>query len=117
MSRTDLNTRDAAQKKIDIDAAINQFWQVSIALKMCPIEAGYRKNEDGSFDLLLPNCYYKDACRQAYREDLLHRPGGKWICNMGFSVCIFLKASTGLDWESDCVEYDKPHCTVRHHPL
>ena len=117
LRRTDLNAKGDAERKIDIDKEVTQFWQVSIALKMCPIGTGYRKNEDGSFDLLLPNCYYKDGCRQAYKEGLLNRPGGRWICNMGFSICVFLKASTGYDWESDCVEYDKPHCIVRHHIL
>jgi hypothetical protein len=117
MRKTDLKAKDGAEREIDIGSAVSQFWHVSIALKMCPGEVGYKKNEDGSFGLLLPNCYYKDGCKQAYNEGLLSRPGGRWICNMGFSVCIFLKASTGYDWESDCLEYDKPHCIVRHHML
>lgn len=117
LRRTDIKTKDGEEKKIDIDSAISQFRQVAIAMKLYPEGIGYRKNEDGSFDLFLPNCYYKDGCKQAYKEGLLSRPGGRWICNMGFSVCIFLRASTGYDWESDCVEYDKPHCIVKHHVL
>jgi hypothetical protein len=117
LRKTDMKGKDEGAKRIDIDNSILQFRQVAIAMKMYPEGIGYRKNEDGSFDLFLPNCYYKDGCKQAYNEGLLHRPGGRWICNLGFSVCVFLRVSTGYEWESDCMEYDKPHCIVRHHIL
>jgi hypothetical protein len=117
MRKTGLKKKDGEETKIDIDNAISQFRQIAVAMKMYPDGIGYRKNSNGTFDLFLPNCYYRDGCKQAYKEGLLDRPGGRWICNLGFSVCLYLGATTGYDWESDCVEYDKPHCIVRNHIL
>jgi hypothetical protein len=112
--RKSIETRSGEKKNIDLDGLISQFWQVATMMKMSPIDLGYKKTEDGSLVILVPNCFYKDGCHQAFKEGLLGRPDGGMICNLGVTVCVYLKAATGFEWDSNCLEYDKPPCIVKH---
>jgi len=101
------------ERNIDLDNVISNLHQTAIAIKLSPKEFGYRKNEDGSVDFLLPNCYFKDGCQQAFNEGLLKRSGGKIYCNLGSSLSQYLKMVTSCEWDFECLEYDKPHCITR----
>ena len=100
------------ERQVNFDAMISDFAKAATMLKVRP-EIGYRKNANGTLDLLLPSCYYKDGCREATKEGLTTRQDGKKICSVGVNIGIFLKAATGYEWDYECVEYDKPHCMVR----
>jgi hypothetical protein len=82
-------------------------------MKLSPKEFGYKKNEDGSLDIILPNCYYKEVCQQAFKENLLKRLNGKMHCSIGSTMCQYLKMVTSYEWDYDCLEFDKPHCITR----
>jgi hypothetical protein len=99
--------------EIDLDDIITKLYQSAIEIKLSPKEFGYKKNEDGSVDFLLPNCYYKDGCRQGIAEKILKRPDGRMHCNLGSSLCQYLKVVTGYEWDYECIEFDKPHCITR----
>ena len=101
------------ERKIDLDNVVLNLHQTAIAIKLAPKEFGYRKNKDESVDFLLPNCYFKDGCRQAFDEGLLKRLDGKIYCNLGSSLSQYLKMVTSCEWDFECLEYDKPHCITR----
>lgn len=111
--RQTLKPKNGEERNIDLSGIVSNFRQAAIAMKLCPAELGYRANEDGSLDVLLPNCFYKDACRELFKEDLLTGPGGKMICNLGIPISVYLRATTGYEWDYQCLEYDKPNCTIR----
>jgi len=100
---------------IDLDDIVSKLYQTAIENKLGPKEFGYKKNEDGSVDFLLPDCYYKDGCRQAFDEGLLKRPDGRMHCNLSSSLCQYLKVVTGYEWDYECLEFDKPHCITRYY--
>jgi len=107
--------KDTGGKTIsmDLDNLILTLHKTAVTLKLCPKEFGYRKNDDGSLDFILPNCYFKDGCNQAFNEGLLIRSGGRIYCNLGSSLSQYLKIVTGNEWDFECLEYDKPYCIIR----
>lgn len=105
------------ERNIDLDEIISNLVKTAFELKMGPKEFGYRTNKDGSLDLLFPNCYYKDGCQQALRDNLLNRPDGRMQCSIGSTMCQYLKLVTGYEWDYDCLEFDKPHCISKCYPF
>lgn len=101
------------EKKFDLDEVISKLIQTAFTLKLAPKEFGYKKNEDGSLDLLFTNCYYKDGCQDALEKNLLSRPDGRMQCAIGSTLCQFLKLVTNCEWDYDCIDFDKPHCLTR----
>ncbi|MEM3526490.1 MAG: hypothetical protein QXV37_03665 [Candidatus Jordarchaeaceae archaeon] len=101
------------EKKFNLDEIITNLAQTAFALKLGPKEFGYKKNEDGSLDLLFPNCYYKDGCKEALENNLLNRPDGRMQCAIGSSLCQFFKLATNYEWDYDCLDFDKPYCLTR----
>lgn len=100
-------------KNIDLDEIIANTRQATLALKLSPKEFGYKKNGDGGVDFMLPNCYFKEGCRQAFNEGLLKRLDGGMYCNFSSTLCQYLKVVTGYEWDYDCHVFDKPHCITR----
>lgn len=101
------------ETEIDLDDIVTKLYQSAVQIKLSPKEFGYKKNGDRSVDFLLPNCYYKDGCQQGTAEKILKRPDGKMHCNLGSSLCQYLKVVTGYEWDYECIEFDKPHCITR----
>ena len=111
-SRDAVKGSNVERRTFDVDDAISKIHQYTIAMKICPPELGYRKNEDGSVDLLTPNCYAMDGCRQAFEEGL-KRLDGRLNCGQSAFLCQFLKLISGYEWDYDLLESYKPHCLVR----
>nr|MDO8082941.1 hypothetical protein [Candidatus Freyarchaeota archaeon] len=103
------------ERNVDLDDIMSKLRQTSIALKLSPKEFGYKTNEDESVDWILPNCYYRDGCQQAFDDGLLKRPDGRLHCNLGSSLCQYFKVVTGYEWDYDCLEFDKPQCIIRYY--
>ncbi|MFB0561205.1 MAG: hypothetical protein ACETWM_08315 [Candidatus Lokiarchaeia archaeon] len=101
------------EMNVDLDEVISNLVHTAFEMKLGPKEFGYRTNQDKSIDLLFPNCYYKDGCRQALYEGLLNRPDGRMQCSIGSTMCQYLKLVTGFEWDYDCLEFDEPHCIAR----
>nr|MDO8082944.1 hypothetical protein [Candidatus Freyarchaeota archaeon] len=101
------------ERTVDLDDIMSKLCQFAIGMKLRPKELGYKTNEDGSLDLILPNCFYKEVCRQAFDENLLKRLDGRMQCAMGSTLCQYFKLVTGYEWDYDCLEFDKPHCITR----
>jgi hypothetical protein len=110
-----VQSTDGEGPNVDLDDILSKVRQISIALKLSPKEFGYRHNEIGGVDFLLPNCFYRDGCRQAFDEGLLKRSDGRFHCTLGSSLCQYFKAITGYEWDYDCLEFDKPHCIMRYY--
>jgi hypothetical protein len=100
-------------KTFDLDDTMSKLYQFAIVMKLCPKELGYKTNEDGSLDAIFPNCFYKDVCRQASKENILTRVDGRMQCAMGATLCQYFKLVTGSEWDYDRLEFDKPHCITR----
>ncbi|MEM2135773.1 MAG: hypothetical protein QW261_13970 [Candidatus Jordarchaeaceae archaeon] len=105
------------EKNFDVEGALLKIRQMGIEMKVVPSEMGYKKNEDGSVDLLWPKCPLTDGCKLAFEEDLLKRMDGRVRCVVGEGLCRFLKLGTGYEWDYDLLEFDKPHCIQRYYML
>lgn len=106
-------SQSGEEQNVDLDAIISNLVKTAIEMKLSPKEFGYKKNKDESLDLLFPNCYYKDGCRQAHDYNLLNRPDGRMQCAIGSTLCQFLKLVTGYEWDYESLEFDKPYCVAR----
>lgn len=104
----------AAERHIDFDDILLKFGQTLTAMRVGPSKWGYKKNVDGSVNLLYPICPFLDGCRLAFDEGLLKRPGGKLRCGVSNFICGYLKISTGYEWDYDLLEFGKPHCIVKY---
>jgi hypothetical protein len=113
VSRRMVKSLGSEERKIDVENVLSQYRQSLIAMKVAHQELGYKRNEDGSIDILC-KCYVWDACQSALDEGLLRRPGvGGLVCVHSQSICMFFKLITGYDCDYDLVEYDKSHCILR----
>lgn len=106
-------TKSIEERNIDIDGVLLKYRQEQIPTKMAHYEMGYKKNEDGSVDIIYPNCYLKDACKPAYEKGLAKRLGNKIQCGITQYTCQYLKMVTGYNWDFELLEYFEPHCVVR----
>ncbi|WXG39335.1 MAG: hypothetical protein WED07_00630 [Candidatus Freyarchaeum deiterrae] len=111
-SRDAVKSSSVEGRVVDVDDAISKLHQYTVAMKVCPPEFGYRKNGDGSVDLLSPNCYAMDGCRQAFDEGV-KRPDGRLNCGTSAFICQFLKLVSNYEWDYELKESYKPHCLVK----
>ncbi|WXG42014.1 MAG: hypothetical protein WED07_14845 [Candidatus Freyarchaeum deiterrae] len=100
------------ERNIDVDQLLKTFQQTIIPARV-GCEMGYKKNEEGSVDLIWPDCYFKDACQTASGEDALKRVIGGVQCEISSGICQFLKLLSSYDWDYQLLEFDKPHCISR----
>ncbi|MBS7248984.1 MAG: hypothetical protein KIH08_00090 [Candidatus Freyarchaeota archaeon] len=101
-------------REFNIDQLLKNIRDVATAIKFCPSEVGYKKNNDGSVDIVFPNCPYKDGCLQAYQENLLKRPDGRLRCVPIATVCQYLGMFTNYLWDYDRLEpLYEPFCISR----
>ncbi|MEM3564267.1 MAG: hypothetical protein Q6366_017600 [Candidatus Freyarchaeota archaeon] len=98
---------------VDLEENLLKLHQFAIDLKLSPKELGYKKNEDESLDIILPNCYFKEVCQQAFKENILTRADGKMHCAMGATLCQYFKLIANIESDYNCIEFDKPHCIIR----
>ncbi|MBS7251097.1 MAG: hypothetical protein KIH08_10995 [Candidatus Freyarchaeota archaeon] len=99
---------------LDIDAIMQRIRQVGVSMKSVASEMGYKKNGDGSVDLIYMRCPFLDTCRLASDEGLLERPDGRARCGvLGEFGCQLLKLYTSYEWDYERLEAYKPHCIVR----
>jgi hypothetical protein len=98
------------ERNIDVDDVLVKMRNAGVAMKACPSEMGYRKNEDGNVDLIFPNCYFLDSCRTAFHENILKRPDGRMACPVSSFSCQFFKLLAGYEWDYNLLEFDKPYC-------
>lgn len=108
-----VKTRGIEDRDVDVDGAILKFNQVITSIKVNPGYWGYKKNEDGSLDGILPKCYYLDVCKLAFDEDLLIRPNGRMRCGIIAFLCQYLSLVTGYDWDYDILDFHAPYCIAR----
>ncbi len=104
-------------REFNVDDALLKIRETGVAMKIIPPEMGYKKNEDGSLDVLWPKCYLLDGCQLAFEEGLLKRPDGRLRCGLGESSCHLFKMFTGYEWDYTLLEFNKPHCIHRSYPL
>ncbi|WXG42018.1 MAG: hypothetical protein WED07_14865 [Candidatus Freyarchaeum deiterrae] len=111
-SRNLVESPNVKERNVDIDNLLTTFQQTLIQLKLA-MEVGYKKNEDGSVNVIYPDCPIKDACLKAYDEDALKRVIGGSQCVSSSGVCQFLKLLSSYDWDYNLLEFDKPYCISR----
>lgn len=107
-----IKTRKVEERKFNLDEIMSDLYRFAVESKLAPEEFGYRINQNGSLDALFPNCFYKEVCRQALKENILMRANGRMHCAMGATLCQYFKMVTGQEWDYDHTEYDKPHCII-----
>jgi hypothetical protein len=101
------------ERNVDLDDLVSKFRQAIVAPKLSPREMGYRKNEDGSVDILWPDCNFKEGCKLAFDAGLSKRPDGRQSCASGAFLIQFFKLATGYEWDYDVLESYKPYCIHR----
>lgn len=111
--RSHTKTEKVDGLKLNLNEIMSNLYQFAIESKLAPEELGYRINQDGSLDALIPNCFYKEVCQQAFKENILMRANGKLHCAMGVTLCQYFKIVTGYEWDYEPSEYVKPHCIIR----
>jgi hypothetical protein len=107
-------SQDVARRIIDFDKIVSDLRKASVMMKLSPSEFGYRKNEYGGVDFVIPSCFYLDGCRLASEEGLLNRPDGRVHCDLGSSLCQFFKVATGYEYDYELMELHKPQCMIRY---
>lgn len=113
ISRNVAKVQDSKVKDFDVDDALLKGRQIGVAMKIIPSEMGYKKNEDGSVDILLPKCPFMDGCKLTFEEGFLKRPDERVRCNVSEGLCQYFKIFSGYEWDYDLLEFDKPHCITR----
>ncbi|WXG42015.1 MAG: hypothetical protein WED07_14850 [Candidatus Freyarchaeum deiterrae] len=103
----------AKERNVDIDQLLATFQKTLIQLGLAHYEVGYNKNEDGSVNVIWPNCYIKDGCRLASDEGATKRIIGGLQCVSCSGMCQILKLLSSYDWDYELLEFDKPHCIAR----
>nr|MDO8080511.1 hypothetical protein [Candidatus Freyarchaeota archaeon] len=102
------------ERNLDMDAIMLRVRQAGVAMKSIASEMGYRKNEDGSVDLIYLMCPFLDVCQLVFNEGLLKRPDGRTRCGvLGEFGCQLLKLYTSYEWDYERLEAYKPHCIVK----
>ncbi|MBS7250050.1 MAG: hypothetical protein KIH08_05580 [Candidatus Freyarchaeota archaeon] len=109
----DKDKKSIEERNVDIDALLTSYRQTMIALKVSTLDLGYKKNGDGSVNVLWPNCYFSDICRYTLEKGLLRRPDGRLQCTHSVAMIQFFKLTTGYEWDYTILEYNKPHCIVK----
>jgi hypothetical protein len=112
-ARSMIKRPSVKDRDVNVDDAISKFRQTTLDLKFGARESGYKKNEDGSVDVVWLTCFLVEVCEFAWEEGLLKRPDGRMQCVSGAFLCHFLKTVTGYEWDYDILEFGKPHCTIR----
>ncbi|MFB0560373.1 MAG: hypothetical protein ACETWM_03900 [Candidatus Lokiarchaeia archaeon] len=100
-------------EKLDIDNVLSKLRQVMVEMKLAPRRKGYKKNEDGSIDVLYRDCFLLDGCLLALGEGLLRRADGRMVCGFFGTICRFFKEATGSEWDYTIHVFDKPNCIAR----
>nr|MDO8080507.1 hypothetical protein [Candidatus Freyarchaeota archaeon] len=101
------------ERGVDVDDAISKFRRTTLDLNFAAREFGYKKNEDGSVDVLWSTCFLVEGCQMSLEDGLLKRPDLRMKCIVGAFLCQFLKTVTGYEWDHDVIESYKPHCITR----
>jgi hypothetical protein len=99
--------------KGDLGSVILKFYQNGVKLKIAPLEMGYKKNEDGTVDVLHRNCFLLDGCQLSLNSGLSKRPDGRQVCGFAAAECQYLRKATGHDWDYTLLLFDKPYCIAR----
>jgi hypothetical protein len=111
--KIDRNT-EGGEQEFEIDQLLRNIRDTATAIKFCPSEVGYKKNNDGSVDIVFPKCPYRDGCLKAYHENLLKRPDGRLRCVPVATVCQYLGMFTNYLWDYDRLEpLYEPYCISR----
>jgi len=106
-------TLNTIKRNVDVDSILSEISQILIDLNLSPPEWGYKRNGDGSVDLIFRKCYFLDACVLAYDEKVLKRPGDGSACSFAFAVAEHFKLITGYEWDYSLLEFNYPHCIAR----
>jgi hypothetical protein len=113
MARQVLESHKVTERNVDVDKAFAVFSQILLAMKIHPDEWGYKRNADGSAEIMVRNCYFQDSCNQCLDEHLLKRPDGRQRCGTVGFICKSLKPVTGYEWDYEVVDAPRPLCTVK----
>lgn len=113
MKRAAKSEGDLELQNCDVDKILAKLRQLAVLFKVAPLEFGYRKNPDGTLDIIHGGCFYFEGCKMSLGQNLLTRPDGRMACGTSVSVCQFLKMGTKYEWDYTVLEFTKPRCTVR----
>lgn len=97
----------------DMRNVLSALHSAIFKMGVCPHEMGYKKNADGSIDVLYRNCYLQDGCQMSLDSNLNKRPDGRQVCGFSAYVCQYLKMATGRDWDYTITVFNKPICLTK----
>ena len=98
---------------LDVDSLMSAIHKALLSMEIAPFEMGYRKNDDGSIDLIYRDCYLMDGCQMSLSSGLNKRPDGRMVCGFSAGICKVLGRVTGSEWDYTVTKFEKPTCIVR----
>ena len=96
-----------------LERVIEKCYKTGVEVKVYPLQAGYKMNEDGSIDVLHWNCFLFDGCQMSTHSGLTKRPDGRQVCGFASFECNYLREATGNDWDYTLSVFDKPYCIAK----
>lgn len=103
--------------KENADQILAKQRKLAIDIKIAPLEFGYKKNVDGSVDILHRGCFFFEGCQMSWEQGLLRRLDSRIMCGASMFICEFLKMGTGYEWDHAILEFDKSYCLVTCFPI
>jgi hypothetical protein len=104
---------ETGPQNIDIDQTLEAQRKLSVNMKVAPLEFGYKKNADGTVNVIHGGCFYFWGCKMGSEQGLLNRSDGRMFCGCSSWICQFLKKATSCEWDYTVLEFSEPHCMVR----
>lgn len=113
LSRSVMKSSGREEINIDFDDLLTKYREMTISIKVCTRDFGYKLDEDESVVIIWPNCYLNSVCQYAFENGLLNRPRGGMQCGHASVMCQFFKLITGYEWDYQILESHKPHCIAK----
>ncbi|MFB0563641.1 MAG: hypothetical protein ACETWM_20775 [Candidatus Lokiarchaeia archaeon] len=113
LSRSVAKGQNRENINIDLDDLLLKYREMTISIKVCSRDFGYKLDEEEGVVVIWPYCYLNEVCRFAFEEGLLNRIGGGMQCGHASVMCQYFKLITGYEWDYGILESHKPHCIAR----
>lgn len=104
------------ERNVDIDGALNAYWNSWLTMGTANPEMGYKKHGDDAVDIIWPDCWVKEGCKYGFAEKILFKKVGNEsvrVCGTAMGMMPVLRLLTGYTWDHKLIEFNKPYCIVR----
>ncbi len=111
IAESDNNARPL--QNVDVYQILLKLRQLTVDMKIAPLESGYKDNGDGTIDVIHGGCYFFEGCQMSLEKGILKRSDGRISCGVATIVCQYLKNATHNEWDYDVLKFDKQNCIAK----